>query len=108
MLLLFTSHALFPRARPFTSKFFHMSYPLPEANAYTRGTDDAYLVLFWIVLFTGLRAAVMDYVLKPFARWGGIHSTKGLIRFAEQGWLVVYDSAFWSLGMVSRTRFLRL
>lgn len=42
----------------------------------------------------------MDYVLKPLARMGGIQKKKATIRFAEQGWLLIYCSIFWSLGMV--------
>jgi very-long-chain ceramide synthase len=58
-------------------------------------------VVRWIVVFTGLRVAAMDYILAPFAKWAGIRSKKGQVRFAEQGWLFLYDSTFWSLGMVS-------
>jgi acyl-CoA-dependent ceramide synthase len=78
-----------------------MSYYNPETQEYGRGWDDMYFVFFWIVLVTGLRAAVMDYVLMPFGKWGGVKTKKGVVRFAEQGWLVVYCSIFWSLGMVS-------
>lgn len=66
-----------------------------------RGPDDVYFVVFWIVVFTGLRAALMEYVFIPFARWWGIESTKSRLRFAEQGWMFVYYSVFWSMGMVS-------
>lgn len=58
------------------------------------------LVGFWIIVFTGLRAAVMDYVLIPFAQKGGIGKRKAQIRFAEQAWLFLYYTLFWSLGMV--------
>ena len=78
-----------------------MQYYHPESNKYTEGPNDAYLVLFWIVLFTGMRSATMDYVLIPLARLGGIANKKGRTRFAEQGWLFLYYSGFWTLGMVS-------
>jgi very-long-chain ceramide synthase len=52
------------------------------------------------VIFTGLRVATMDYVLDPLARSGGIKSKKGLDRFKEQGWLIVYYSGSWALGTV--------
>jgi len=42
----------------------------------------------------------MEYVLKPFARANGIKSKKGLVRFAEQGWMFLYYAASWCLGMV--------
>ncbi|KAI9676122.1 MAG: sphingosine N-acyltransferase lag1 [Caeruleum heppii] len=57
------------------------------------------MVFYWIILFTGLRAGVMDFILLPLARWGGVGSKKGRIRFAEQAWLLLYYGVFWSLGM---------
>jgi hypothetical protein len=100
LLLLALTHASIPRARVHTRKFFKMSYYHAEAQNYTQGWEDAYFVLFWIIVITGARVAVMDYMLKPIARFGGIRSKKTETRFAEQGWLVVYYSLFWTLGMV--------
>ncbi len=51
-------------------------------------------------MFTGLRAAVMDYILVPIAQMAGILKKKEIVRFAEQAWIFVYYTAFWSLGMV--------
>jgi hypothetical protein len=51
-------------------------------------------------MFTFLRATAMDYIFTPLARRGGISTKRGLIRFAEQAWLLVYYSVFWTLGMV--------
>ncbi|KAF1988860.1 longevity-assurance protein-like protein [Aulographum hederae CBS 113979] len=99
LLLLALTHIFFPRARRRTRKFFEMSYYDPSTGLYTQGVDDFYVVALWVVIFTGLRCAIMDYVLKPFAEWGGLKSKKTLVRFAEQGWLIVYCSFFWSLGM---------
>jgi acyl-CoA-dependent ceramide synthase len=78
-----------------------MSYRDPDSGMYARGWDDMYLVFFYIVVFTGLRAAVMDYLLTPLAKMGGIRSQKLRTRFAEQSWLVLYCAVIWSLGMVS-------
>ncbi|KAJ4311370.1 Sphingosine N-acyltransferase lag1 [Neodidymelliopsis sp. IMI 364377] len=97
--LLFLTHIFFPRARDRTTKFFHMSYYNPETNMYGCGTDDLPYVIFWTVAFTGLRVAVMDYMLDPLARLGGIRTKKGLDRFKEQAWLIVYYTISWSLGM---------
>ncbi|PZD37361.1 LAG1, Protein transporterTRAM [Pyrenophora tritici-repentis] len=97
--LLTLTHTFFPRARSRTSKFFHMSYYNPETNMYGCGTDDLSFVLLWTVIFTGLRVVVMEYLLDPLARLGGIRSKKGLDRFKEQAWLVVYYIGSWSLGM---------
>jgi hypothetical protein len=78
-----------------------MSYYDAETQTYTQGWDDIYFVVFWIVIITGARVAVMDYIFRPLARAGGVGSKKTEIRFAEQGWLIVYYSVFWTLGMVS-------
>lgn len=102
--LLFLTHIFFPRARDRTTKFFTMSYYNPETNMYGCGTDDLPYVIFWTVAFTGLRVAVMDYMLDPLARLGGIRTKKGLDRFKEQAWLIVYYIISWSLGMVRESR----
>ena len=101
LLLLALAHICFPRARRYSRKFFEMSGYDPSNNTYVQTWDDAYYVFFWVVLITGARAATMDFVLKPFAEWGGIRTKKVRTRFAEQGWMFVYYSGFWSLGMVN-------
>lgn len=69
-------------------------------DRYEIGTDDFYVVLYWIVLLTGLRAGAMSYLFIPFARWAGVKKRKGQVRFAEQAWLFCYDTPFFSLGAV--------
>jgi len=59
------------------------------------------MVSYWIVVFTGLRASVMDYILTPLAKKGGVKTERDQIRFSEQAWLVVYYLFFWTLGLVS-------
>lgn len=100
LLLLGLTHMCFPRARRRTRRFLELSYYDASIGLYTQGWDDLCLVAFWIVLFTGVRAVAMDYVLKPFAGWGGVQKQKARIRFAEQAWLLLYYSVFWTLGMV--------
>ncbi|KAH9861385.1 hypothetical protein J1614_011131 [Plenodomus biglobosus] len=97
--LLALTHMFFPRARSRTTKFLNMSYHNPETNMYGCGTDDLYFVMTWTVIFTGVRVAVMEHFLHPLARLGGIRTKKGLDRFKEQAWLIVYYTASWSLGM---------
>ncbi|KAL0258251.1 Sphingosine N-acyltransferase lag1 [Diplodia seriata] len=99
LLLLALTHACFPRARTTTRKFFELSYYDAATGKYTHGWDDFPFVFFGIVVFTALRAATMDFVLKPLARLGGIQKKKATVRFAEQGWLLVYCSISWTLGM---------
>jgi very-long-chain ceramide synthase len=77
-----------------------LSYYNPETGAYRAGWNDAWMVSYWIVVFTGMRAAVMEYLLKPFAKRGGVKSAGKQTRFAEQGWLLIICSLFWPIGMV--------
>ena len=105
MALLAATHVLFPHLRPWVHKFYAVQYFNPENGMYAKGLDDLYLVFFWIVLFTFLRSAVIDYVLVPLAHLGGINTRKGVVRFSEQAWLVIYYGAFWGVGMVSRASF---
>ena len=97
------THVLLPRARDTTRPFFQLSYYNPASGMYKRGSDDFYFVAYWTVVFTGLRAACMDYVLFPLARFAGITKEKTQTRFAEQAWLLVYYTPYFVLGMVSLT-----
>ena len=94
------THIFFPRARRRTSKFFRLSYRDPDNGQYGCGADDLAYVTFWMVVLTGLRVAIMEYVLDPLARIAGIRSKKGKTRFKEQAWLIMYCTFSWSLGMV--------
>jgi len=100
LLLLFMTHICFPRARPHTRKFFTLSYYNPLSSKYTLGQDDLCMVTFWIVTLTGLRAAVMDYVLAPIAQASGIKKQKERVRFAEQAWIFIYGTVIFSLGLL--------
>lgn len=64
------------------------------------GFDDAYLISFFVVLFTGLRAGVMEYLLVPLGKAVGVGGRKSLVRFSEQAWLLCYYSVFWTMGVV--------
>lgn len=99
--LLVLAHLCFPRSRKQTRKFFSLSYYNASSGHYTLGWDDIFMVFYWIIIFTGMRAVVMDYLLVPLAQRAGIGKKKEMVRFAEQGWIFIYDGAFWSLGMVS-------
>lgn len=104
LFILFTLGILYlvsPALRPSIDKFYLVSYHSPATGRHGKGTDDAYFVFFWIVVFTFLRAAAFDYVFIPLARVGGVRSPKALVRFSEQAWLLAYYSIIWPLGMVS-------
>lgn len=98
--LLFLAHACIPKARLQTTKFFHLSYLNERSGKYATGFDDLYLIAFFIVLFTGLRAGTMEYILAPFGRLNGITKRKDLTRFSEQAWLLIYYAVFWPTGVV--------
>src|ERR1700733_7324584 len=72
---------------------------------YAIGWDVLFLGMHWIVVFTGLRVIVTEYIMSPLAEKAGIHKTKGKTRFAEQAWIYVYAGLFWSVGMVLCTRY---
>ncbi|KAI1382667.1 longevity assurance proteins LAG1/LAC1 [Hypoxylon trugodes] len=96
---LFLTHLCVPGARHFTSKFFLLSYYNPASGKYASGHDDAYFIAFCILLFTGIRASLMQYVLGPLARHWGVSKKKDVTRFAEQGWMLMYNSVFWTTGI---------
>ncbi|KAM0562716.1 hypothetical protein ACHAPJ_001553 [Fusarium lateritium] len=97
--LIFLAQSFIPKSREHTQKFFHLSYYNSQSGQYRIGFDDAYFIAFCILLFTGLRAATMEYVLAPIGRWQGIDNRKNLTRFSEQAWLMVYYTVFWPWGM---------
>ncbi|RDW66901.1 hypothetical protein BP5796_09650 [Coleophoma crateriformis] len=99
LMLLSLTHLCFPKARRHTRKFVDLSYLNPESGEYCSGWNDAWMVFFWIVVFTGLRASVMDYILEPLARRGGVETRRNQTRFAEQAWLGIYYCVFWPIGM---------
>ncbi len=103
LLLHALTHLFLPRARKSTRKGYQLSYHNSTSGQYAVGWDDLYIVLYSIIVLTGLRAATMDYVLEPLAQVAGITKRKDKIRFAEQAWVLIYDSIFWSLGMVLLT-----
>ncbi|KAI0861550.1 longevity-assurance protein [Xylaria cubensis] len=99
ILALFLIHTCRPQERSWTSKFFNLSGYNPSTGKYAIGHDDLYFVSFCVILFCGIRAGSMEYVLSPLARWCGQTNKKRITRFAEQGWMLMYNTVFWSLGM---------
>jgi acyl-CoA-dependent ceramide synthase len=89
-----------PKARPHTLKFFTLSYYNPASGGYDIGGGDYYFIAFCIVLFTGLRAVLMEHVLAPLAKHWGLKKRKDMTRFSEQAWLLIYYSFFWPFGVV--------
>lgn len=102
ILLLALTHICFPRARRRTRPFFELSYYNPSTGLYGQGPEDFYFIFFCVIVFTGLRAAVMTYCLLPLARRAGLVKRRAQDRFTEQAWLLVYYTFMCPLGLVSR------
>ncbi|KAI2615002.1 longevity assurance proteins LAG1/LAC1 [Hypoxylon sp. NC1633] len=97
--LIFLAHIFLPKARSHTSKFFTLSHYNPVSGKYTIGPNDYHFISFCIILFTGLRAGLMEHVLAPLGRQWGISKRKEITRFSEQAWMLIYYSVFWTFGM---------
>ena len=98
--LLALIHLVVPHSQHYTRKFFLISYYNVSTGLHALGWDDICFVFFWIIVFTGMRCSIMDYVLTPMARRAGIRKKKTQVRFAEQAWILLYPGVFWSFGMV--------
>ncbi|RSL50924.1 hypothetical protein CEP54_011696 [Fusarium duplospermum] len=84
--------------RPYTTKFLSLSYYDEKTGDYGLGFDDVYLVLFLVAVFTGLRAATMQYSLVPLAKRCDLKGSK-VTRFSEQSWMIIYYTISWNIGM---------
>lgn len=84
----------------FSATFRRTSHEL-ISGLFFEMTSDAYLIAFWVVLFWFLREASMRWLWEPLARKLNLKEGKTKVRFAEQGWNLLYYSVFWSLGLVS-------
>lgn len=99
--VLFFIHSCLPKVRPYTSMFFSLSHHNPSTGNYGAGSGDLFFLALCVILFTGLRACFMEYLLGPLAKHWGVVKKKELTRFSEQAWLLCYYSIFWTLGVVS-------
>jgi acyl-CoA-dependent ceramide synthase len=97
MLVILLSYLLFPDLTDRTSGFFMLSYPLD--SSYGIGPQDLKLVLGFMTFFTAARVAVMDYMLKPLAVNIRVSKPSTQTRFAEQSYMIIYYTVFWSWGL---------
>lgn len=104
---LLAAHNLYPSVQSFTTPFFQMSYYQPETGLYAQGRDDIYFVISAVLAFTAVRAIFIEWILRPLAKATGL-KRKASMRFAEQAWLVIYDSTYWSYGIVRTKLFLEV
>ncbi|KAI9277290.1 TLC domain-containing protein [Phascolomyces articulosus] len=69
-----------------------------DNGLYHKSFYDITFLLFYICVFTALRAAIMNHVLIPLARWSGVKKKK-FERFAEQGYSFIYYSISSACGL---------
>ncbi|EFW19904.1 sphingosine N-acyltransferase lag1 [Coccidioides posadasii str. Silveira] len=96
--MIFAVHNLYPSLRPYTSPFLTLPHYRSTKGIYVQGWDDLYFIIGSMVAFTAIRAIAIDWILMPIAQQLGL-KLKASLRFAEQGWLLVYYIVFWSYGL---------
>jgi acyl-CoA-dependent ceramide synthase len=101
--MLFAVHNLYPSLRTYTTPFLHLPHYQPAKGTYVQGMDDICYLVTGVLMFTAVRAATIEWLFEPIAHWCGLKG-KPALRFAEQGWLVVYYFTFWSYGTVRTPR----
>lgn len=99
--MIFAVHNLYPSLRPYTSPFLELPHYQSDKGVYFQGWDDIYFIISAMLGFTAIRAIAIDWIFFPLARKLGLKQ-KAAVRFAEQGWLLVYYLAFWTYGMVRK------
>jgi acyl-CoA-dependent ceramide synthase len=66
---------------------------------YRGGYKDIFFVLYMSLGLTLFRASVMRYILEPLGRRLHIRNVNKLERFKEQGYIFLYYSISWAMGM---------
>ncbi|KAI8146663.1 TLC domain-containing protein [Fennellomyces sp. T-0311] len=82
---------------PLCDKFIFISNQRSD-GLYEKSLWDITFLLFYICVFTALRAAIMNHVLVPLARAWGVNKKK-YDRFAEQGYSFIYYSTSFTCGL---------
>ena len=93
-----TLHSFIPAARPYTNPLYDLSYPVGDGQ-YLQGSADTSFVLGWLVLLSAIRATIIEGIYQ-FVNKFQIIARKTRMRFAEQGFLLLYAGASFSIGMV--------
>ncbi|KAF2857669.1 longevity assurance proteins LAG1/LAC1 [Piedraia hortae CBS 480.64] len=91
-------YVLIPSLRSWLRAFAQLSYA-DAVGGFSPGPRDLYLVCSFIVIFTAVRAFCLDYVLIPLAVRCYVRTRKARLRFAEQGYMMVYYLLYWSWGL---------
>ena len=75
------TYLLFPTLRERVGAFFTLQYQTTTPGEYLIGPRDIYFVAGYVVFFTAMRAACLDYVLLPLAGMLGIKQKKTKVRY---------------------------
>jgi acyl-CoA-dependent ceramide synthase len=75
------TYLLFPTLRERVGAFFTLQYPTGTPGEFSTGPRDIYIVAGYVVLFTAMRAACLDYVLLPLTGMLGIKQKKTKVRY---------------------------
>lgn len=89
VLLVGMSWFLFPSLREKLEAGFTLSYKVERTglevqSLYGQGPRDLWLVASLVIVFTGVRAFMLDYVLMPLAGLMGIRKKKGKVRLVHR------------------------
>lgn len=119
MLLVLLGYAINPTPSNPLHKAIFISYALPsdsplipswarnEPNMptyYGKGVDDFKFVAFYVVVLSFTREFLMQRVIRPLARMGGITSRRKQSRFMEQVYTAMYFVIFGPLGLYVMSR----
>jgi len=86
-----------------------ISYPLErrageDEQRFGKGTKDLAFLLFYIVVFSFLRQAITEYLIRPLAHRLGLKSETKTQRFMEQAYGIIYWGSSGSLGLYVMSR----
>ena len=99
ILLVAMVYTFFPSLRDSVTPFCHLQYAL-ASGLYDRGPRDLWIVCGLVIVFTGIRAATLEYLFAPLAETLGIKKRKARVRFAEQAYMLLYYAIFWTWGVL--------
>ncbi|BGP42499.1 sphingosine N-acyltransferase lag1 [Rhodotorula kratochvilovae] len=86
-----------------------ISYALPpipgdDHTRYGKGPKDLAFLAFYIVVFSFIRQAITEYLIRPLARRLGLRTEGKVVRFMEQAYAVVYFSWSGAFGLYVMSR----
>ncbi|KAF5966024.1 fumonisin biosynthetic ceramide synthase [Fusarium bulbicola] len=97
-------HISIPQAAPYTSKFLLLSHRQPSTGLYSIGHGNVCFILLQVLTLASLREGCMKYLLAPFARAIRVSKERKVIRFSEQGWILMYYSQVISVNFEARRK----